>query len=163
MKKKSENRLKAAALGTDGVKAATLRKEKMQNIKAAALKATGVKAAAREYVSKSVDIKAATLIDEGRGARAEKELSRFKTLQPTYQKTFSIKDLLMTNLRSLLFIFLYSFWESSKGGVEEKEEPSLREDSSCFSFTYSFLFSISFVMNSFIVFYIMVFLVFIME
>ena len=50
MKKESENRLKAAALGTDDVKAAALIKEKLQNIKAAALKATGVKAAALEYV-----------------------------------------------------------------------------------------------------------------
>ena len=42
--------MKAAALGTDVMRAAALRKEKLQNIKAAALKATGVKAAALEYV-----------------------------------------------------------------------------------------------------------------
>ena len=45
-----KSRLKASALGTDVMKAAALRKEKLQNIKAAALKATGMKAAALEYV-----------------------------------------------------------------------------------------------------------------
>ena len=47
--KRSENRknsLKAAALGTVELRAATLIKEKLQNIKAAALKPTGMKAAA---------------------------------------------------------------------------------------------------------------------
>ena len=38
-------------LGIASVKAAALRKEKMQNIKAAALKTTGMKAAALEYVN----------------------------------------------------------------------------------------------------------------
>ena len=51
VKKESENRLKAAALGTDVMRAVTLRKEKMQNIKAATLKTTGMKAAALEYVN----------------------------------------------------------------------------------------------------------------
>ena len=50
-RKRLESCLKAAALGTAGVKAAALRKEKMQNIKAAALKTTGMKAAALEYVN----------------------------------------------------------------------------------------------------------------
>ena len=50
MKKRSENRLKAAALGTDDLKFAALIKDKLQNIKAASLKSTGVKVVALEYV-----------------------------------------------------------------------------------------------------------------
>ena len=43
--------MKAAALVTEGLKAAALRMEKMQNIKAVALKTTGMEAAALEYVN----------------------------------------------------------------------------------------------------------------
>ena len=42
--------MKAAALGTDVMRAAALIKEKLLKIKAAALKVTGMKAAALEYV-----------------------------------------------------------------------------------------------------------------
>ena len=43
--------MKAAALGTDEMKAAALRKGKLQDIKAAVLKTTGMEAAALEYVN----------------------------------------------------------------------------------------------------------------
>ena len=52
-----------------------------------------------------MEIKAAALIGEGRGARAGKELSRYITLEPTYQKTFSIKGLSIDEFEEPILIF----------------------------------------------------------
>ena len=98
--------MKAAALGTDGVKAAALRKEKMQNIKAATLKATGVKAAALEYVKLNLWklrprrslMKAAALVRK-KSCLDSKLSNRLKLRLSLY------KGLQRTNLRGLFLIF----------------------------------------------------------
>ena len=75
-----------------------------------------------------MEIKAAALIDEGRGARAGKELCAFKTLQPTYQKTFSIKGLSIDEFEeSFSHLFFYKSREDLRGSARGGGA-SLREE-----------------------------------
>ena len=138
--------MKAAALGTYELKAAVLRKGKMQNIKAAALKTTGMEAAALEYVNlnrrklrpRRSLVKASTLVRE-KSCLDSKLSNRHK------QRLSLYKGLQRTNLGSFFFIFSSIFWERVGflgGGLREallkkisrEEGASLREEFFLFCF-----------------------------
>ena len=98
--------MKAAALGTEDLRAAALIKEKLQKIKAAALKTTGMKAAVLEYVNlnrwklrpRRSLMKAGALV-------REKSCLDSKLFNQLKQKLSLYKGLQRTNLESLFLIF----------------------------------------------------------